>query len=193
MKLPKLKKPLKYAGLYVFDFGDHAGVGFTAGEVAELFESEKYADCKAYKIIRASPDGTLELKGVPAQTFQLESGLFFHSTVEDEASGDFERLLALAGRTHPPCRTKAVLARYGSGVFATAVIYPAEYDEEVGKWLQEGQYRTKGQAEGGTGAVQRHYDLELTILRREQFFADERIESRKGKELLSATKMAVQR
>ena len=32
MKLPELKKPDKYVGLYVVDFGDHSGVGFTAAE-----------------------------------------------------------------------------------------------------------------------------------------------------------------
>ena len=36
MKLPKLDNPDRYKGLYIFDFGDHAGVGFTAEEVAEL-------------------------------------------------------------------------------------------------------------------------------------------------------------
>ena len=53
MKLPKLQKPDSYVGLYVVDFGDNTGVGFTAQEVAELFESERYKDCKAYKIHRA--------------------------------------------------------------------------------------------------------------------------------------------
>ena len=41
MKLPKLQTPEKYVGLYVFDFGDHAGVGFTADEVAELAGQRK--------------------------------------------------------------------------------------------------------------------------------------------------------
>ena len=30
MNLPELEKPDKYVGLYIFDFGEHAGVGFTA-------------------------------------------------------------------------------------------------------------------------------------------------------------------
>ena len=62
MKLPELKKPDKYIGLYVVDFGNHSGVGFTASEVAELLESEKFKDCKVYKIHNAYPDGRLELK-----------------------------------------------------------------------------------------------------------------------------------
>ena len=74
MNLPELEKPEKYVGLYIFDFGDHAGVGFTAEEIAELLESEKYKDGKVYKIHKAYPDGRLEIKGVTRETFQLEAG-----------------------------------------------------------------------------------------------------------------------
>jgi hypothetical protein len=59
MKLPKIQKPDSYVGLYVVDFGDNTGVGFTAQEVAELFESERFGHCKAYKIHKAYPDGRL--------------------------------------------------------------------------------------------------------------------------------------
>ena len=61
MELPKLQKPDKYIGLYIFDFGDHCAVGFTAPEIAELLESETYRHGKVYKIHRAYPNGTLEL------------------------------------------------------------------------------------------------------------------------------------
>jgi len=90
MKLPKLDKPDRYKGLYIFDFGDHAAVGFTAEEVAELLESERYGEGKVYKIHRAYPDGRLELKGVPPETFQLESGMIFYATLAETAQGDFK-------------------------------------------------------------------------------------------------------
>ena len=77
MKLPKFQKPDSYVGLYIVDFGDNTGVGFTAQEVAELFESERFGHCKAYKIHKAYPDGRLELKGVQKETFQLHAGMFF--------------------------------------------------------------------------------------------------------------------
>ena len=125
MKLPKLEKSDKYVGLYVFDFGDHAGVGFTAEEVAELYESEQYKGCKAYKIHRAYPDGRLELKGVNCETFQLESGMFFYSNEERIASGDFKRLIEAAVSNGPPCRAKIHLAKYSDGKYAIALIYPA--------------------------------------------------------------------
>ena len=92
MELPQLQKPQKYVGLYIFDFGDHCGVGFTAEEVAELFESEKYKNCKAYKIHRAYPDGRLELKGVRPEIFQLEAGMFFYSSELETARTDFKEI-----------------------------------------------------------------------------------------------------
>ena len=169
MKLPKLENSEKYAGLYVFDFGDHTGVGFTAEEIAQLLESEKHKARKVYKIHKAYPDGKLELKGVPSQTFQLEAGMFFYSTNPEIAKDDFKKLVNLAGKTAPPCRAKVHLAKYNGNKFVTAIIYPAEYDDEVSSWLLDGEYKTTGTAQGGIEAVQRYYDFQPKILNRHQF------------------------
>lgn len=193
MKLPELQKPEKYVGLYIFDFGDHTGVGFTAEEVAELLESEKYKDGKVYKIHRAYPDGTLELKGVPTQTFQLEAGMFFYSSDIETAREDFKRLVNLAVRTAPPCRAKVNLAKYSDDKFVAALIYPAEYDDELSSWLLDGQYKTCGAAEGGINAVQSYYDYKPEILDRHQLFGKSESISRTGQELLAGLKLAVQR
>lgn len=193
MKLPELQKPDRYVGLYVFDFGDHCGVGFTAEEVAELFESEKYKDCKAYEIHKAYPDGRLELKGIRADIFQLEAGMFFHSDSINNAEKDFNNLVNLAVRIGPPCRAKVQLAGYDKDKYVTAVIYPAEYDDEVSRWLLEGEYKTSGAAEGGIEAVQRYYDARPEILDRHQLFGKSAFESRTGEQLLAGLKFAVQR
>jgi len=193
MKLPKLERPDRYVGLYVFDFGDHAGVGFTAQEVAELLESERYKDGKVYKIHQAYPDGRLELKGVPGQTFQLEAGMFFYSQGKGQARDDYKRLVHLAVTSRPPCKAKVHLARYADDSFVTAVVYPAEYDEEVSLWLLQGGYRTAGAAEGGVEAVQRYYDRVPTVLERHQLYGESQIESRTGEELLAGLRLAVQR
>ena len=193
MKLPKLEKPDRYRGLYVFDFGDHVGVGFTAEEVAELLESERYKDGKAYKIHRAYPDGRLELKGVPAEKFQLEAGMFFYCRDEATARADFTRLGDLAVRAAPPCRAKVHLARHTNGEYVVALIYPAEHDDEVSSWLLENEYRTAGEAEGGTGAVERYYQAKPEILDRHQLFGVSENVSRTGEELLVSTARAVQR
>jgi len=56
-----------------------------AEEVAEILDSEKYKDCKVYKIHRAYPDGRMELKGVRSGQFQLEAGMLFYEDSELEA------------------------------------------------------------------------------------------------------------
>jgi len=193
MRLPKLERPDRYVGLYVFDFGDHAGVGFTAQEVAELAESERFRDGKVYKIHKAYPDGRLELKGVPAQTFQLEAGMFFYAQNEAQARDDYKRLVNLAIASRPPCKAKVHLARHAEDSFVTAIVYPAEYDGEVSSWLLAGGYRTAGAAEGGVEAVRRYYDQAPQVLDRHQIYGEPAVESRTGEELLAGLKLAVQR
>jgi hypothetical protein len=193
MKLPKLENPDRYEGLYVFDFGDHAGVGFTALEVAELLDSEPYKEGKAYKIHRAYPDGRLELKGVPAQKFHVEAGMLFHAGEESAARGDFKRLVDLAVRVMPPCRAKVHLAKYDEDRYAVALIYPAEYDDEISAWLLENEYRSSGPAEGGVGAVERYYRDGPQVLDRHQLFGAGEEVSRTGDELLGSVARAVQR
>ena len=193
MKLPELQNPQKYVGLYIFDFGDHAGIGFTAEEVAELLESEKYKDGKVYKIHKAYPDGKLELKGVRAEIFQLEAGMFFYSSILEIAKADFKQLVNLAVKTIPPCRAKVHLAKYSRDSFVVALIYPAEYDDEISSWLLDGKYKTSGAAEGGIETLQRYYDIKPQIIDRYQLFGKSAVESRTGEELLADIKLAVQR
>ncbi len=193
MDVPKLQKPDKYIGLYVVDFGDHSGVGFTAQEVAELLESEKFKDVTVYKIHNAYPDGRLELKGVPPRTFQLEAGTFFYSDDLETTREDFKKLIGISVTAAPPCRTKVHLAKYNDRRFAVALIYPAEYEDEISKWLLDNNYKTDGPAEGGTAAVTQYYQSQPEILERHQLFTKNELESRTGEELLAATKLAVQR
>lgn len=193
VKLPQIENTNKYVGLYVVDFGDHSGVGFTAEEVAELLDSERFRDIKVYKIYRALPDGRLELKGVPQSTFELESGMFFYAADEQAAQADFERLVAVAESNAPPGRAKVHLARLGERKYVVALVYPAEHDDQFSRWLLDTGYRTAGPAEGGTGAVQKYYDAQWQVLRREQLFGDSAVRSRTGEELLAAVGNAVQR
>jgi hypothetical protein len=193
MKLPKLEKPDRYQGLYVFDFGDHAGVGFTAEEVAELLDSERYKEGKVYRIQRAFPDGRMELRAIPAAQFQLEAGMFFYATDEATARGDFKRLVNWAVRSAPPCRAKVQLAQYAQDRYVVALVYPAEQDAEVSAWLLEAKYRTAGLVEGGIGAVERYYRDGPEILETHQLFGASESISRTGQELLASVTLAVQR
>jgi len=193
MKIPDLKNPKKYTGLYIVDFGDFSSTGFTAKEVAQLVESEKYKDCKIYKIHNAYPDGKLEIKGVQKELFQLESGMLFYSSDQIAATKDYKNLVALAVKAAPPCQSKIELSKYEDGKYVVAYIYPAEYEDEVSRWLIAGDYKTAGPAEGGTGVVQRHYDSQAETIETHQLFAAETIQSKSGLELISNLKVAVQR
>lgn len=193
MKLPRIEKPDKYVGLYVVDFGESSGVGFTADEVAELFESEKYRDCKAYKIHKAYPDGRLELKGVGREVFQLEAGMLFYAADSENARADYKRLVKLGVETDVPCRAKINLAKLSGDKYVTAMIYPAEYDDEMSGWLLKHNYKTAGQVDGGVSVITQYYQAKPEIIERHQFWPASSIESRTGQELLAAVKVAVQR
>ena len=192
MKLPEIKEANKYTGLYVVDFGDHCGVGFTAEEVAELLESEQFAGVQVYKVHRANPDGTMELKGVNNSVFQLEAGMFFYAADEVTAKADYQRLLAWAAEQFPPARCKVHLANNGDS-YVTAMLYPAEFDDAFSCWLLDGHYRTAGQVEGGTGATQRYYDAAAEILERQQLWPASSVEHLQGEALMEATIRAVVR
>jgi hypothetical protein len=193
VKLPEIKNPDKYVDLYVVDFGDHSGVGFTADEVAELLESEKFKDTKVYRIYRAYPDGRMELKGVPNEIFQLEGGMFFYEFEKNAARDDFKRLINSAVSTAPPAKAKVHLAGYDGAKFVTALIFPAEYNDEISRWLLDIDYKTAGPAEGGIEAVKRYYADKPQVLERHQLWGRQKFESMSGAELLAATRMAVVR
>ena len=193
MKLPELQDSERYVGLYVVDFGDHAGVGFTAEEVAELFESKRYKDCKAYKINNARPDGQIELRGVRRELFELEMGMFFYESDIKMARDDYNRLISLAVKMAPPSRAKVQLAKLSDDKYVTAMIYPAEYDSEVSQWLLDGDYNSQSQAEGGFSVVKRYYESGAEILETHQLFGKNEAISRSGEELLAGLKRAVQR
>jgi len=193
MNIPKIENANKYVGLYVVDFGEASSVGFTAGEVAELLESEKYADIKIYKIHGAYPDGKMELKGVPSGIFQLEMGMFFYAGTEQTSEKEYNDLIALAETILPPCRTKVELAKITDELFTTAIIYPAEYNDEVSGWLIDIDYKTSGAAAGGIEAVSSYYDQKTETIGSHQLHAAGAYKSKTGEELLNATRQAVQR
>ena len=192
MKLPEVQNADKYTGMYVVDFGDHCGVGFTAEEVAELLEGERFADVQVYKVHRANPDGTMELKGVPQQTFQLETGMFFYAGNETTGRADFERLAAWADQQLPPARCKVQLANV-AGSIVTALIYPAEYNDQFSQWLIDGDYRTSGQVQAGPSIVKYYHEIKPDILDRKQLWPSSSIEHLKGEALLEATNRAIVR
>jgi hypothetical protein len=135
----------------------------------------------------------MELKGIRAETFELEKGMFFYSVDLESAQVNFKQLVDLAVKVAPPARGKVHLARYDDDKFVTALIYPAEYDDEFSHWLIDGDYKTVGAAEGGVEAVQRYYERKPEVLDRHQLFGQSAYVRRTGEELLTNIKLAVQR
>ncbi len=187
MKLPTLHDPIRYTGLYVIDFGDHCGVGFAAEEVAEIVESENFRDVRVYKIHNVFPDGRMELVGRPRELFELEMAMLFYADDPEVAETDYGRLVDLAVRCAPPSRAKVQSACFSDGRFVTALIFPAEYNEEFGRWLLDGDFRTAGPMEGGIEVCQRYYRHNPRILRRHQLWNSTALECLTGQELLEAT------
>lgn len=193
MNIPKLSNPEKYVGLYVVDFGDACSTGFTAEEVAELLDSEKFSHIKVYKIHRAFNDGRLELKGVTNNTFQVEAGMFFYAADQLAAKINFDRLVRIAVTDAPPSRAKVHLSKYDDDCFVTALIFPAEYNDEFSRWLLDANFRTTGEVIGGIAAVNEYYSVAPRIVERHQLLGDSYWNSKTGDELLVSAKIAVQR
>ena len=193
MKLPKVENSKKYVGLYVIDFGDHCGVGYTAEEVAMLLESEQFAEVKVYKIHQARPDGTMELQGVVREKFQWESGMFFHCPSEEIGRKDFEQLREWSEQQQPPGRAQLQQAEMADGTLLIALIYPAEYEQEMGDWLTESGFQGHGPIDAGVSQVQRYYQSERKVAAKEQLWPTESLRARGFEELLASRKTALQR
>ena len=192
MKLPQTETPQRYVGLYVIDFGDQCGVGYTAGEVAVLLESERFTDVTVYKINRLATDGTMELNGVGRERFSLESGMFFHCRDERSGRGDFSTLIRWYDRQGPPCRVKLHLSRRDNQLLL-AVIYPAEYEHEIGLWLSDSGFVGCGTVDAGVSQVGRYYQGGFDILERRQLYSANSAQDRQCQELLAAVGDSFQR
>ena len=196
MKLPQVDHPQRLAGLYVYDFGDWVAVGYTAEEIEVLLEDKQYGGGKVYRIHRAHPNGEFELSGVAPERFHLESGMFFYRDALEAARDDFESLRRAAETNPPPCRAFLHLADTGvpgPARYATAMIFPAEHEEAVGRWLIEIDYRGGDRAEGGISHVTNYYEQDKQILERAQLWGQAAVPSRPPKEVLAHVRCAVQR
>ena len=193
MQLPWTDQPQKYVGLYVIDFGDQCAVGYTAEEVAVLLDSEEYAHVKVYKIHRAQPDGTMDLRGVTPARFNLESGMFFHCPDENSGRRHFQKLLADYDRQPPPCRSQLQLARRPDGTILIALIYPAECDDEMGSWLSDLEFNLPGPVDAGISQVSRFYAAQFEILQKQQLWPQKSRQNRSREELFASLGRALQR
>jgi hypothetical protein len=172
----KSKQSADLEGLYLFEHEGWREIGLTAREVQERLDSERFTEAKVYRICRAFPDGTLELKGVSRDKFQLESIMVFVRGMQNRTDADFEDMRNIAKHSAPPCKMvlqQAVLDKAGdkeSHLSAIAIIYPAEYEQEVGRWLLRNDFRGGDQVYGGQEGWEK-YHAYATIIRSETLFS----------------------
>ena len=151
MNLPSLNHPELYQGLYVFDFGEHVAIGYTAEEIEVLLGSPEHKDGRAYKIHHATAAGEMSLRGLSRLDANVLEGMVFYRASADAARADFEALKQSARVSAPP----AVLHwRLGSDSQAelpkcTVLSYPAEASDRVGRWLEAIGFAGGDQVEAG--------------------------------------------
>lgn len=197
MKLPALDDPRRYRGLYVYDFGDWSAVGYTAEEIAVLLEDQHTAGGKVYRIRDARPDGTMELYAVSPERFQLESAMLFYRDNEPAARADFAELARLAEAHAPPCRARLELVRRGGDGdrtrYVVALLYPAEYDEDISAWLLRTGYAGGDTVEGGISRATNYFEEVHDLIERNQLWATTSVSSRSPQEVRASIRRAVQR
>jgi hypothetical protein len=142
MKLPPLHEPNRYVGLYVYDFGDHASVGYTAEEIEILLTSDAHRGGKAYRIYRIDDRGQVELQGVSAGQLCGEDILVFACRDKNRAADEFSALSKLAGRQPPPCSARLELVDLPDldPPHAVCLRFPRYAAEQISRWLTNAKF-----------------------------------------------------
>lgn len=189
MKLLAIENGPALQGLYVYDFGDWTAVGCTAAEIAVLLEDKQQSAGTIYRIHRAYPDGRMELKGVSAERWQLENGMFFYRNDLDGARLDFQSLCLAADADPPPCRAFVQLADRTEAQpfdrYVTALIYPSEFEDDMAAWLLARNFMGGDRVEAGISHVTNFYAEQKDVLDRRQLWSRASSPARLPREILA--------
>jgi len=139
MKLPPIPYPQRYIGLYVYDFGARVSVGYTAGEIRVLRESDEHRDGTAYEVYRACESGGLELRGVLDWRLTAREAMCFLRADQAAARTDYELLRRVSERDPVPCAVEMQLARLDAfePPHVTALSYAAAATSALAAWLAQ--------------------------------------------------------
>jgi hypothetical protein len=137
MKLPPIPHPHHYVGLYVYDFGARVSVGYTAGEIRVLRESDRHRNGTAYEIYRAHESGALELRGVLDWRLTAREATCFLRADQAAARTDYDLLCRASERNPLPCAVEMQLARLDGfePPHLTALSYAAAATTALATWL----------------------------------------------------------
>jgi hypothetical protein len=194
-KLPPIPDPKQYEGLFVYDFGDHVSVGYTAGEISVLRRAMAYHKGTAYQIYRVNERGGLELRGVQDAGLASREAICFLRADAAIARRDYESILSEAQSRPLPCDAELRLVRsYGfEPSDLTALIYPEWASHVVSGWLGMLIAPVGDQVHGGAQVLQKlesggGINIETAALPSKMDYSD-----RTEQEVLSTTDRALQR
>jgi hypothetical protein len=194
-KLPALRDPAKYAGLYIFDFGDHVAVGYTAEEIEILLTEAKFSQGEVYKIYRAHPDGTLDLCRVNPDSWASLTGILFYFDSEKKVFEALDELESASRIKQPPGEIEAIVVTCEQNEdfpFALVLRYRSELDDAVAAWLIKIEYRAGENVEGGSSVITKVISSGKEIGRK-NFTAGNFLRSRTRQEVLADVDKPVQR
>lgn len=167
------KRPNNARGKFIYELGGIKRYDCTAEEIAIWLEDPTQRGGAIYRVHRAYPDGRMEIKGISADRWELESGLFFYRENADSARIDFS-ILAHGGEVAPPCRCFVHLAERAVADsisrYVTALIFPSEFEDDMADWLLKRDFAGGDFVEGGISQVTNYYADAKTLLDRAQLW-----------------------
>lgn len=195
LQLPPLDQPQRYAGLFVYDFGDHTAVGYTAAEIAVLRFSTHHRHGKAYEIYRVDDSGSIELRGVSDAALVARDGLAFLRHTLSEARADYDILVSLAERWPCPVSAELTLARVYmfEPDYAVVLTYPATASSIFARWLDDAHYRGGSTVLAGPQVIRETGGANLIRLASTALRAKTGYSDRSAEEVLRSVDRPVQR
>lgn len=195
MNLPALDNPELYQGLYVFDFGEHVAVGYTAEEIEVLLGSAEHRGGRAYKIHHASAEGQLSLRGLSRMDVGVREGMIFYRRAATAARTDYEALKKSAMLNPPPVPLHWHLAHDSALDIAnfTLLVYAAEATDRVGRWLESIGFAGGDHVEAGPGTLDSCTQAGVTEHAKIVIAPDARYHSRPPAEVLATVDKPIQR
>lgn len=195
LPLPPIPNPKRYVGLFVYDFGSHIAVGYTAGEVRILRESAEHGNGQAYQVYRVDDDSRMELVGVGDDQLIAKEAFCFLRQKARDAEQDYRELQRLALSYPLPCAVEMRLARCASfqPPHVTALCYGAPASVVLARWLDEIGFHGGDDVIAGTDVHARLFDDDQTGISSCLLPAPIDYQDRDAEEVLSAVDRAVQR
>ncbi len=194
-RLPHIPNPAAYVGLYVYDFGTHASVGYTAAEIQVLRASAEFANGEAYQIYRVHSDGTIELRGVRDALLEMREAMVFLRTDPDAATRDYSFLREAARHKPTPAEIEVTLLRSYKldPPNAMALSYSAAVSHLVSGWLDGVGFHGSELFLVGVDAVNRLDDPSSVRIASSQLLAAFHREDRSSADVLRFTDQRLQR